>query len=108
MLSWLNPFKWWQLYRHRQRWQRVNTQFTNAYHQQDFQLTADCARFLVDIALKSGSKNLLLKSYQGLFFCYEEIKHFDVAIDCRKQVMVLRKQLKKEIAKYPLDERWWI
>jgi hypothetical protein len=108
MLSWLNPFKWWQLYRHRQRWQHINLQLTDAYHQQDYRLTAASAEFLVEIALQSGNKQLLLKSYQGLFFCYEEIKHFEVAIDCRRQVMKLRKQLKQELARYPLDERWWI
>jgi hypothetical protein len=83
-------------------------QLIDAYHQQDYLLTAASAEFLVEIALKSGNKQLLLKSYQGLFFCYEEIKHFEVAIDCRRQVMKLRKRVKQELAKYPLDERWWI
>ncbi len=63
MLSWLNPFKWWHLYRHRQRWQHINVQLVDAYHQQDYILTAASAEFLVEIALNSGNKQLLLKSY---------------------------------------------
>ena len=104
----LNPLKWWHLHLHRQQWQDINIQFTNSYRQHNYQSIANHAKSMVDIALKSGDKQLLFNSYQCLFLCYEEIKFLDLASDSKKLLIELRKNVKAEIKKYPIQRSWWL
>ena len=80
----------------------------NAYQQQDFQLTTDTASLLIDIARKSGKKRLLLDSYSSLSICYEHLKLSDLAADCQAQMLELGNILEQELAKYPLEDKWWL
>jgi hypothetical protein len=108
MFSWLNPVRWWRLHQYWRRWKNINWRFTNACKYRDFQLATDAAKFLVDIALRSNNKKLLLATYESLIICYEQIKLFELALDCRRQIVKSQKLVKKELRKYPLEDKWWL